>query len=717
MICLEWSISDDRSQRIKCVVLKMLYVLKDADLYRFMEVELFKYVFPLISIFLITTPTFADKVPGYAKYCEFIPVSISPDGQFVVAKVDFDEYGNYLEAGDLHLLNVYGRKISTLHGVVGDVFPFEGTNYIALSKDKKFGFYSYGKIENIFGFKEKEMTMIGSSAKRTINPDLYDVSSNDNVVYGSVFMGNENKLLEFNFFEEKIYESEFNLSKINFKYNYIFRPIFLRDKPSVFYLSGLAAVNSKIKLEFSNDDYIGGKNNFEIFLPHSVFNVDTDILGFLRSNKSEDYGVLLKRNVKEGGDYISIIDVKTKSEKYIWRAESGDIQNAIISGDRRKLLGAVYGYGYLNITLFNGADLQKNLRAWADGEGEFTRIDKKLVSKNGDYMVFYVETRSGKSDYILINSENGNFYPLNANCKRTNGLKYNLNLDVSTSYDGVPMPYYFIESAQKLKINKTIIIIHGGPGHRVELNSHGYSYLQALYFASHGWNVILPEYRGNRGYGGSLKEAGMDSLGPKLADDVASVIEDAIHKRSLQGQDFYLLADSLGGVIATELLDRYPFKFKKAMLWGATLGIDETFQFQARNDYMIDSRLQQGPWVRPNWRWRPERSRGAQAPKTPILLVQGDVDDRVPITELEKMEGDLREAGWCVKTKVLKGIGHELDALQQLEGFQTLTRNFMEGLGDEGKAGEKNDPNLPGASYCASALPASLTESDANAPF
>lgn len=98
----------------------------------------------------------------------------------------------------------------------------------------------------------------------------------------------------------------------------------------------------------------------------------------------------------------------------------------------------------------------------------------------------------------------------------------------------------------------TLVLIHGA-GH-----DHSVWTLQSRYFATHGWNVLVPDLPGH----GQSEGPQQESIG-ELADWVAALLEAA-------GTDPTLLAGhSMGSLIALETAARFPDKVSLLALIGS----------------------------------------------------------------------------------------------------------------------------------------------------
>jgi dipeptidyl aminopeptidase/acylaminoacyl peptidase len=199
-----------------------------------------------------------------------------------------------------------------------------------------------------------------------------------------------------------------------------------------------------------------------------------------------------------------------------------------------------------------------------------------------------------------------------------------------------------------------IVVPHGGPWARdfADWDFSGWT----QYFASRGYAVIQPQYRGSEGFGERLWKAGDREWGQKMQDDkddaalwmVSEGIADrsriAIHGYSYGGYAAFAAAVRPNGPNAG------PFRCSIAGAGVANLA-------RIKNELFGAGRLQrefQGDTVDGL-----DPQREVRNMNIPLLIYTGDRDVRVPPFHSEDFYRSARAAGKPVQLKILKDMGHQ----------------------------------------------------------
>lgn len=221
--------------------------------------------------------------------------------------------------------------------------------------------------------------------------------------------------------------------------------------------------------------------------------------------------------------------------------------------------------------------------------------------------------------------------------------------------DGTEVPAYLtLPPGSDGKNIPGIVMPHGGPSARDEW---GFDWL-SQFFASRGYAVIQPNYRGSSGYGESwLKENGFRSWKVAMSD-----INDAGRWLSAQGitppDKLAIVGWSYGGYAAlqTSMLDADLFKAIAAIAPVTDLERlaadlkDSSSDGQVR-DIVGKNTLQE----------EASPAKHADRIKAPVLLFHGNQDLNVAVGQSQLMASRLRGAGRQVEYVEYAGLDHQLD--------------------------------------------------------
>jgi dipeptidyl aminopeptidase/acylaminoacyl peptidase len=217
-----------------------------------------------------------------------------------------------------------------------------------------------------------------------------------------------------------------------------------------------------------------------------------------------------------------------------------------------------------------------------------------------------------------------------------------------------------------------IVRVHGGPTSVVE----GGFDARTAYYLDRGWAVLQVNYRGSAGYGRAYLQALRESWGVHDVTDTVSGARHLAERGLVDGARMVVMGGSAGGFTVLLALARHPDVFAAGVdLYGVSdlfALTEETHRFEAHyGDTLI------GP-LPGAYRRYVERSpvHLADTIAAPLLILQGDKDDVVPLAQSEAIHTKLRARGVPVELKVYEGEGHGwrklatvLDELDRVDRF------------------------------------------------
>jgi dipeptidyl aminopeptidase/acylaminoacyl peptidase len=224
---------------------------------------------------------------------------------------------------------------------------------------------------------------------------------------------------------------------------------------------------------------------------------------------------------------------------------------------------------------------------------------------------------------------------------------------------------------QKGERYKTIVHAHGGPEEAWTIGWHGSWYNYDLLLASHGYVVLLPDPRGSDGAGPAYTEANYQDWGDGDYQDIMDGVDYLIAQGIADPHRLGVTGWSYGGYMTSWIVTQTN-RFKAAVE-GA--GITDLFSMATTTD--ISPSYERGYWGRlaTHRALYDQHSavRYLQNVHTPLLILGGEADVRVPISQGEEFYNGLRFLGRDVEMvryprepHIFTEPAHQIDSLERI---------------------------------------------------
>ena len=231
------------------------------------------------------------------------------------------------------------------------------------------------------------------------------------------------------------------------------------------------------------------------------------------------------------------------------------------------------------------------------------------------------------------------------------------------SFDGLSIPAYLTLPGKPTKPAPLVVLIHGGPQAR---DRWGFdSEVQIL--AAHGYAVFQPQFRGSSGFGKKFEEAGYGQWGQAMQEDINAGVKYLVDQKIADPERLCIVGGSYGGYAALWALAKDPLLFKCGV---ALAGVSDL-----RRMLHDDSDMSKDAVVREVVRHRLGDASEMKATfdsvspvkhadriVAPLLLVHGDLDQRVPVSHGKQMHEAMtdlkKDVEWIEFPDEGHGIGH-----------------------------------------------------------
>jgi dipeptidyl aminopeptidase/acylaminoacyl peptidase len=196
-----------------------------------------------------------------------------------------------------------------------------------------------------------------------------------------------------------------------------------------------------------------------------------------------------------------------------------------------------------------------------------------------------------------------------------------------TVYGYVVKPVDF-DPSQKYPV---AFLIHGGPQGSFS-DDFGYRWNPEVY-AGRGYAVVMIDFHGSFGYGQAFTDSIREDWGGKPLVDLQKGLNASLEKYSwMDGDRVSALGGSYGGYMVNWIAGVWPDRFRCLVSHDGLF--DTRYAYYSTDELWFDEWERNGtPWENPEAYSRYNPAEHVDAWKTPMLVIQGGKDYRVPETE------------------------------------------------------------------------------------
>lgn len=244
--------------------------------------------------------------------------------------------------------------------------------------------------------------------------------------------------------------------------------------------------------------------------------------------------------------------------------------------------------------------------------------------------------------------------------------------------DGLEIPAYLTLPPAGAATGKPPLIVlpHGGPRAR---DTYDFDYI-AQFLATRGYAVLQPQFRGSWGFGDAFEKAGDGEWGGKMQTDLLDGVAALAAQGEVDAGRACIVGGSFGGYSALAGAALYPGSYRcAASIAGiADLGqlLLEQGRAYGRDSAGLDELRAMVGQAAPQKLAATSPAQHAAAVRSPVLLIHGDKDTVVQLSQSQRMAEALKAAGKPYEFVVLEGENHYLTrsssrtrALEVLEAF------------------------------------------------
>jgi dienelactone hydrolase len=242
--------------------------------------------------------------------------------------------------------------------------------------------------------------------------------------------------------------------------------------------------------------------------------------------------------------------------------------------------------------------------------------------------------------------------------------------------DGLPIPAYLTLPRGAQKDLPMVVVVHGGPW--VDGASWGFD-REAQFFASRGYAVLQPNFRGSTRYGWKHFAASFGQWGGTMQDDLEDGVRWAVAQGIADPKRVCIYGGSYGGYAVMMGLAKTPGLYRCGINYvGVTdldLFLDATWSDYAYSDFISYS-AKEMMGERGKWKDNSPVALAARM-EAPVLLAYGSVDRRVPIEHGTRMRDALERHNKPHQWMVMDGEGHGFRDMKSIEAYYKAVEVFL----------------------------------------
>lgn len=365
--------------------------------------------------------------------------------------------------------------------------------------------------------------------------------------------------------------------------------------------------------------------------------------------------------------------------------EQTDASVEVIQTDINRVVHGVQFSGFSPTYEFFDLELDARITEIIDGLSD-TSTTIVSWSDNFDDLVVRISGGWNSGAYVLFRA--GSKEPELLASIRPDVSNAKVVPTIATSYlarDGLRIPALVtaLPSLRERGNARLLVLPHGGPASydRLEFD------WMTQYFASRGYVVLQPQFRGSSGFGVEFIRAGYGEWGRKMQTDIDDGVDHLIATGLVNPERVCIAGASYGGYAALAAGAFSPAKYRCI---ASIAGLSDLKRMLKSDRRKYGGRH----WAISYW----ERQYGgedfdwkaldaispvnfADKYEAPILLIHGKKDTVVPLEQSKVMRNALRKAGKDVTLVELKGEDHWLSySDSRLETLRELARFIEEHL-------------------------------------
>lgn len=378
----------------------------------------------------------------------------------------------------------------------------------------------------------------------------------------------------------------------------------------------------------------------------------------------------------DGPDAIERIDFATGKREVVLRDGRLDPSYIVWSVDGREPIGAGYGIGV------------PRARYWNPDHPDARLLRKLEAAFPEDAVRFVSGTRDGSRAIVKVWSDRdaGSFYLLDRATLKTDLIARKtpwLSPDQLApaqpfemkARDGLPLTGYLTRPLHASGATPLVVMPHGGP---FAVKDEWDYDAETQILAAHGYAVLRVNFRGSSGFGRAFIAKGFRQWGGAMQDDLIDATRWAQAQPGIDGAKTCIFGGSYGGYASLMAAALEPGMFRCAV---STAGVtDLNLQWRwgdVHRSAYGRAYLEESLGTDPKALHERSPVRFAATMKTPLMLVHGVHDERVPFEHVRRLRAALDAAGIKYEGYFPKNETHGIYGEENRREYYTQVLAFL----------------------------------------
>lgn len=364
---------------------------------------------------------------------------------------------------------------------------------------------------------------------------------------------------------------------------------------------------------------------------------------------------------------LYLLDPETDARELVSQNKNVVASGLLTSSDDRDLLGVVYEDGTPDIDFLQAEHAEARTYAGLVNAFPDHAVAFGGISKDGRYVLVRAYSDVDPGTYYLFDRQSGQAKFLLASMDWIKPEQMSEMRPISfTARDGTMVHGYVTIPRESDGKNLPMIMHpHGGPhGPR---DYWGFN-PEVQFLANRGYAVLQVNFRGSGGYGNAFERMGYRNWGTTMIDDMTDAVDWAVREGIADPGRICTYGASYGGYAALQSVVREPDRYKCTIGYVGVYSLP--LMFRDGDIPRTDSGRAYLNRVLPQTLGEQQ----AQSPafsidrvQVPVMLVHGERDERVPMSQYRALKSALVGAGRPPEVEIL--------APREGHGFQELENN------------------------------------------